>query len=393
MQAVAIGRARPGRRLLVVGLLLAMVLTLVLSRPAAAQAGVTITTPFPAVAFQPGANVEFELTVAAQEAVRVDLAVEGAPEGWSASLSGGGNEVRSVFVQPNSPATVTLNVSVPDDAAAEPVSLTVTGRAAGETASLEVDLVPAEGPGGSVGLESDYPSLRGSTDQDFQFNLTLRNDTSQQLTFGLQASGPQGWEVSVQPSGEAQAASVTVDARGTQRLELTATPPPQATAGTYPLTVEAVAGEYVASAELTVEVTGTVELRLTTPNEQLNTTANAGAAKDFEVLVVNEGSAPLTSVELSGRGPSEWQIDFEPATIETIAPGESATATARITPSGNAVAGDYMVTMTAQTEGVNESMEVRVTVETPPIWGIVGILLIAAALGGLGWVFRRYGRR
>jgi uncharacterized membrane protein len=361
--------------------------------PASAQAGVTITTPFPAITFQPGANVSFELTVAAQETVRVDLAVEGAPEGWSASLSGGGNEVRSVFVEPDAPAAVTLNVSVPEDAPAETVTLTVTGAAAGETSSLEVDLVPAEGSGGSVGLESDYPSLRGSSDQDFQFNLTLRNDTSQQLTFGLQASGPNGWDVSVQPSGQAQAASVTVDARGTQRLELTATPPPQATAGTYPLLVEAVAGEHVAAAELQVEVTGSVQLRLTTPNEQLNTSANAGSAQDFEVLVVNDGSAPLTNISLTGRGPSEWQIDFDPATIEGLAPGDSASATARITPSGNAVAGDYVVTMTAQTEGVNESMEVRVTVETPPIWGIVGILLIAAALGGLAWVFQRYGRR
>jgi uncharacterized membrane protein len=34
-----------------------------------------------------------------------------------------------------------------------------------------------------------------------------------------------------------------------------------------------------------------------------------------------------------------------------------------------------------------------VTVETSPIWGVVGVLLIAAALGGMVLVFRRYGRR
>jgi uncharacterized membrane protein len=38
-------------------------------------------------------------------------------------------------------------------------------------------------------------------------------------------------------------------------------------------------------------------------------------------------------------------------------------------------------------------MDVRVTVETPPIWGIVGILLVIVAIGGLVLVFRRYGRR
>ncbi|HEX2140996.1 MAG TPA: NEW3 domain-containing protein, partial [Candidatus Limnocylindria bacterium] len=370
MQPAERGPARGAGRLPVIGSLLLLALSLGLPSPALAQADVTITTQFPAVSFQPGVSASFELTVAAQEPVRVDLAVEGLPEGWSASISGGGNEVQSVFVEPDAPATVTLNLSIPDDAAAEPVQVEVVGTAAGETTTLSLDLVPAAGPGGTVALESDYPSLRGSTDQDFQFNLTLRNDTSQQLTFGLQATGPNGWEVNVQPSGQAQAASVTVDARGTQRLELTATPPVQATAGAYPLVVEAVAGEHRAATELAVEVTGSLELRLTTPDEVLNTTANAGSTRDFDILVVNEGSSPLDGVSLSGRWPTEWDVTFEPATIEALPPGESATATARITPSGNAVAGDYVVTLSAQTEGVDESMEVRVTIETPPIWGI-----------------------
>jgi uncharacterized membrane protein len=69
------------------------------------------------------------------------------------------------------------------------------------------------------------------------------------------------------------------------------------------------------------------------------------------------------------------------------------TATARITPSGNAVAGDYMTTLTATTESASESIDVRVTVETAPIWGIVGVALIVAVIGGLVLVFRRYGRR
>ena len=41
----------------------------------------------------------------------------------------------------------------------------------------------------------------------------------------------------------------------------------------------------------------------------------------------------------------------------------------------------------------NESLDIRVTVETPPIWGFVGIGLIIATLAGLAWVFRRFGRR
>lgn len=361
--------------------------------PVAAQSGLSITTPFPAVSVQPGASVTFELTVSAAEALRVDLTVQGLPDGWTASLSGGGNEVHGVFVTSGSPAAVTLDVSVADDAAPGDTTVTVVGTVGAETASLPLELTVAEAAGGNVTLESDYPSLRGSVDQEFLYNLTLNNETPQQLTFALAAQGPQGWEVSIQPSGETRAASVTVDARANQRLEVRTTPPPETPEGSYPLAVDVSAGDYRATAELVVEVTGSVAMTLTTPDERLNTSANAGSARDFVVRIFNDGTSPLTGVQLSGTGASEWEITFEPEVIEEVPPGGSVDATARITPSANAVAGDYVVTLSAAAESASEEIQVRVTVETPPIWGFVGAALIAATLGGMVWVFRRYGRR
>lgn len=373
--------------------LAALLLPLSAPPPADAQTELTITTPFPSVSVQPGGDVSFDLTVRTQEAATVDLAVEGAPDGWRATLEGGGNEVHSVFVDPAAPATVTLAVRVPDSLGQEPVTLTVVGTAGDERAELEVELVPAVEGGGSVSLESDYPSVRGTSDQDFSFTLTLRNDTPQELVFGLQATGPQGWEVSAQPSGESQAASVTVEARGEQRLDVDATPPPQATSGTYPLTVEAVAGEHRAAVELAVELTGSVEMTLTTPDSRLNTTATAGGNSDFTVLVVNEGTSPLTGVSLTSNAPSEWEVTFEPESLEEVPPGESREVIAHLTPSANAVAGDYVVGLTANVESARESIDVRVTVETSLVWGIVGVALIVATLGAMAWIFRRYGRR
>ena len=60
----------------------------------AAQTGLAITTPFPAVSVQPGESVTFDLTVSADDPSRVDLSLQGLPDGWSGSMSGGGNEVR-----------------------------------------------------------------------------------------------------------------------------------------------------------------------------------------------------------------------------------------------------------------------------------------------------------
>ena len=364
-----------------------------LATPVAAQAGLSITTPFPAVSVQPGQSVSFDLTVSADEPSRVDLSLDGLPKGWDGSMSGGGNEVQGVFVDAGAPATVTLNLIVPDDAAPGAVPVTVIGRYGTTAARLQLDLTVAEAGGGAVTLESDFPSLRGPVDTEFAFNLTLSNDTPGELTFALQANGPTGWDVTIQPTGQTTAASVTVPARGTQRLDVKAKPSAQAPAGAYPINVAVTAGEQQATAQLGVEVTGTVEMQLTTPDELLNTTANAGATHDFAVVVVNSGTSPLAGIALTGTGPTDWEITFDPATVPDIPAGRSAQVTAHITPSANAVAGDYQVSMTAANADARQSMDVRVTVETPPIWGIVGILLVVVAIGGLILVFRRYGRR
>ena len=161
-----------------------------LATPVAAQAGLSITTPFPAVSVQPGQSISFDLTVSADEPSRVDLSLDGVPKGWDGSMSGGGNEVQGVFVDAGAPATVTLNLILPDDAAPGAVPVTVIGRSGTTAARLQLDLTVAEAGGGAVTLESDFPSLRGPVDTDFAFNLTLSNDTPGELTFALQANGP-----------------------------------------------------------------------------------------------------------------------------------------------------------------------------------------------------------
>lgn len=358
-----------------------------------AQQEVSVTTPFPSVSVQPGASVSFDLTVGAAEAGRVALALEGVPEGWTATMRGGGYEVQAVYATPDAPATVTLDVQVPDEASEGTVPITVTASAGEAQSQLPLELNVLAAAGGTVELVADFPALRGTAEQSFEFSLELSNDTPQALTFSLQATGPRGWDVAVQPTGQETAASVTVDARGNQRLTVTATPAPETATDLYAIVVDAVSGDQAARAELAIEVTGRVQMTLTTPDQRLNTTATAGSARNFDVVVVNEGTAPLTNVQMAADTPSDWNVTFEPATLEQVAPGETATVTATLTPSGSAVAGDYAVTVRAETADANETLDMRVTVETPPIWGLVGLALIALAIGGLVYVFRRYGRR
>jgi uncharacterized membrane protein len=360
--------------------------------PVAAQ-GLLITTPYPSVSVQPGATASFDLSVRADAPERVELAVEGLPDGWSAILRGGGREVSSVFADPTTPPELTLDIDVPDDASAGATTVTVVGTAAGDTQRLDLEVSVVTAASGSVSLTTDVPAREAAADQTFSYTLDLANETPQELTFDLQAAGPAGWTVNVEPSGEADATSVTVGARGSQTLNVEATPPPQVSEGDYPLRVDALSGDQSVAIDLLARVTGRVEMTFSTADERLNTTANAGTASRLEVALVNSGTATLTGISLTGSGPSEWEVTFEPAEVPDVAPGDTAAATAIITPSENAVAGDYVVTLRASGEGVEQSLDIRVTVETSPLWGAVGLLLIVATLGALVWVFRRYGRR
>ena len=69
------------------------------------------------------------------------------------------------------------------------------------------------------------------------------------------------------------------------------------------------------------------------------------------------------------------------------------TVTATITPAGEAVAGDYVITFTATNDQATATAQVRFTVETSPLWALIGIGIIALILAGLFYVFRTYGRR
>ena len=108
---------------------------------------------------------------------------------------------------------------------------------------------------------------------------------------------------------------------------------------------------------------------------------------------MNDGTADLADVLITATMPRDWTVTYDPAdTVAVLAAGESATVTAAVVPSNDAIAGDYGDVL-GQRRRRDRPGRNPVTIETSPIWGFVGIGLIVAVLGGLWWVFRTYGRR
>jgi len=91
--------------------------------------------------------------------------------------------------------------------------------------------------------------------------------------------------------------------------------------------------------------------------------------------------------------PADWTARFEPATIDVLEQGATVEATAYITPSGEAISGDYAFKLTAKTAKASDSAEFRVTIKTQTTWVFVGIGIIAVLAIGLVALFRRLGRR
>jgi uncharacterized repeat protein (TIGR01451 family) len=377
----------------VAALLAAMGLLALTLAPATAGGGLTLSTPFPGVAVAAGSDVSFEITVSAAANTRVSLSLSGVPDGWTAHLRGGGNVVSTVQTDAAGTATVDLSVSVPDDAAAGTSTITVSGSGGG-SATLPLDVTVSEEAAGAVTMTTDVLSLRGAAGTAFTFNLTLSNDTAQDQQFAVNAVGPAGWTVNATLTGQAQAASAIVEAGGTQAISVAVESPEAAEAGTYPIQVRATVGGQTIDAELSVEITGTNELTLTTPDGVLSNRGSAGGTISQQLIVTNGGTTDLSNVVISDTLPRDWSVTYDPAeTIATLAAGESVTVTASVVPSNDAIAGDYVTTFTATGGDVSDTVEIRVTIETSPVWGFVGIGLIVAVLAGLWWVFRTYGRR
>jgi uncharacterized membrane protein len=359
---------------------------------ALAADGLTMTTQFPNITVSPGTQASFTISVKTTTAARVALALAGAPTSWNAALHGGGFVVNAVETNGKDATDVRLDISVPADASGS-TNMTVTGTSGGSTVTLPLTVKVEANAGGEVTVTPDYTQLKGAANSTFTFNLSISNQKGEDLTYTATGEGPDGWTVDVTLTGQSQAVSGTVKANSAANIAVKVTPADNAEAGPYNVAVVATVGGKQFPIQLELDITGSYSLSLSTPNQLLSGHGPSGGVTQQQFTITNGGTAPVTNVTLTVTPPTNWKVDFSPATIDTVQVGVPVTVTANITPSGDAIAGDYSLTFNARGKEANASTDFRFTVETSLVGGIIGAVLIVAAVGGLLWVFRRYGRR
>ncbi|QWK22104.1 NEW3 domain-containing protein [Thermus antranikianii] len=359
--------------------------------------GLSLGTSYPEIGVQPGESVNLTLTLKnyglPPGVVRVRVAE--APQGWQASLIGGGRLVRAVYLAPDSEATLTLRLQPPKEVKPGTYRFLVRAEGLGRTASLPIGLVVGQGLPQRLSLEAELPILKGPPTSSFRYRVTLKNESDRDLLVSLEYEAPKGWQVTFTPAfSSQQVTSLPIKAGESKDLDVEVSLPKDTKADTYGLTLRAAAGEAKAELALTLEVTGRPEVRFTTKEERLSGQVVAGRENAVKLVVKNEGSAPAKNLSFSAFEPSGWEVKFEPDKLDTLDPGQEQEVTARIKPSPKAVTGDYMVTLSLSgADGLSESLDYRATVVRSSLWGLVGVGIMAVALLVLGFAVNRFGRR
>ncbi len=354
------------------------------------SSSVTLYTPYTKISVPPGQSVDYSISVVnnGDKILRLDVSVWGLSEKWDYRLKSGGLNIKQISVLPKTKQVLSLKLQVPLKinkgnyrfyfvAGTQKLPLTINVSKKGTYNTL---------------FTSDQKNMQGDSKQTFTFRTSLKNRTAETQLYSLRAEAPAGWRVVFKPDYH-QATSVEIKPNETKNVMVQVNPPEFVKAGTYKIPVYAVTQNTSAQMVLEVVITGTYDLKLTTPTGLLSGSVTVGGQKKITLDVRNTGSAALKQVKLTASYPPGWDVTFKPKSINRIEPGRQTRVTATVKAGKKAIPGDYLVVFRAHTPEVSAKAQYRIMVKTSMLWGWVGVLIILAAIAFIVFLFRKYGRR
>jgi len=362
--------------------------------------GIILYTPYISQSITPGKTLTYniELLNNTSRIQNVNLSTRGIPSDWEPSLTAESNEIQKIAVKPKTSEkdnsqdiTLKLHIPLKIEKGYYPVSIFAETES-GREYKLALGVNVTEQGTFSSKMEVDQANMEGYADSDFSYSLTLSNQTVEEQNYALAAKAPQGWGVRFQVAAD-YVTSVTVGSNESENISVEVTPPSNVEADTSNIIVRAVSGNTSVQDTLETVIKGKYNLKLTTPTGRLSTDVTAGNEKEIKLLLKNNGTIPLYDVDLSASTPVDWNVDFKKDKITRLNPDESLTTKATIRASDKAIAGDYQLQISAQNPKVSDNADFRITVSKSIFWGSTGIIVILFVLGGIAFLFKRYGRR
>jgi uncharacterized membrane protein len=364
--------------------------------PPADIKGLWLTADYPAATVRAGDETRFNLSLINHRLApqRADLTIENQPKGWEVELRGGGRPVAAAFVDYNAKSNLELKIKVPSDTKPGRYALLVKASAAEGARELPIALTVEERPEATLTAEPKLPTLKGTPRSTFDFRVTMKNDSADAMLVTLSAQAPRGFQVTFKEGyGTQELTSLPIKAGESKDLAVDVKPPQSIPAGQYPVMVSLASENAKVETKLVLDITGQPAVSVTGENDRLSGEASAGMEKTFNFVVRNTGSAEARNLTFNASPPSGWKVTFEPKELAVLAPNGEQKVAAIVTPSEKALAGDYMMSVRANGDGISESVNYRVTVVTSTMWGMVGLGVIAASLLVLLGAVGRFGRR
>jgi uncharacterized membrane protein len=364
------------------------------------NSNVLISCTYPSVSAEEGLSFSFPITLTNKGSsdALLDLSCI-APEGWTVSYSAqdmSGMTLNNIYIAAGSSKALTFEATPPSWTLLGNYTLKLeTLSSDGGANSSLVLTATVTAPTGEVKVESRYTQMTADVGTTLNYPITIENDRSTATTLNLiVASEPQGWSA-VFLSGNTQVSNVLLTSKESISLVLQTTSPSSASIGNYTtiIGVQSTDGTVNELFDLNASLIGSYSLTATADAYNVQTTT--GGTATVTVTVTNTGLSPVTSVKLAVTSPSStWSAVSSPITVQSLAAGASATFTVQITSPSDAVAGDYLASITAVSDQVSSSaIAERVTLAASTTWVWVGVAIAIVAIILMLLLFRKYGRR
>lgn len=362
--------------------------------------GIVLYATYTSRSVTPGKSLSYSIEVINNtgDIQNISFMLEDIPNSWDPTLTMDANTIQRIAIKPetgdgNFSKIIDLNLEIPLKIEKGTYQFTLIAESeSGLRYRLPLQIEVTEKGVLETELEVDQANMEGYVDSDFNYNITLKNRTAQKQSYALTADAPRGWNVRFKVGGD-YVTSVSIPSNKTENINVNVMPSPKANADTYKINIAATSGGTADRATLEAAIKGKYDISLTTPTGRLSTEVTAGGEQTIKLLVKNTGTVPLHDIDLSSSTPVDWKVEFSDKKINKLAAGSSTTVEATIKAAGKAIAGDYRLNINADTPEVSSKATFRVTVSKSVLWGSVGIIIIALVVGGIGYLFKNYGRR
>ncbi|MFC2012665.1 NEW3 domain-containing protein [Chloroflexota bacterium] len=277
--------------------------------------------------------------------------------------------------------------------------------AAQENDSGALQLPPnQEGPPGfrdEIGFRCDYPVLVVESGEEIDFEVELLWYGSERRRFDLETMAPPGWKADVYtlyggyPEKPLAALEIEPLIMYGNSVKIVASPAPGnlPEPGDYIMTLKVSSEDILGSYDVIVRVIPSYEFGMVPQTLRYDFEAQAGEGKNLAMGLINAGSASIEDIVFTATTPEGWIVAFNPERIDAMAAQNTQELNVVITPPEKASAGDWPITLHAESKQMAVEVDLRVNVSVPGIWGWVVILVVVVVVAGAGVLFWRLGRR